>query len=242
MTSLTDSLTFSPDAVRYPGRHEVVEAEFAGGGERVPAVVKKVRVTGSRDRAARSWSVAQALVARGIDTPEPLAVGRVGGEGWFVARRLDGAEQIRRWFLVRDGASELSPSIPYGFDEIVGALASLARRLHDSGVFFRDFTDGNVLVTRSEAGPRLWLVDLDRARVGDAPLPLSLRCRDLARPGLNRPEDLKFFLEKYFEPSRVPRLAAWYIPALRRRAVLWDGFKAAVRPWRSRRAPMGYPR
>ena len=31
------------------------------------------------------------------------------------------------------------------------ALGKLARRMHDAGVFFRDFTDGNVLVT-GEAG------------------------------------------------------------------------------------------
>ena len=65
MTTLADSLTFPPEGARHPGRHEVVEAEFARGAERIPAVVKKVRVAGGRDRAARSWEVAQALVASG---------------------------------------------------------------------------------------------------------------------------------------------------------------------------------
>jgi hypothetical protein len=231
MTSLAGSLTFPAEGVRHPGRHEVVEATFARGAERVPAVVKKVLV-GRRDRAARSWEVAQALVARGIDTPEPLAVGRVGREGWYVARRLDGAEQIRRWFLRRDDASCLPPSLPYGFEDVIAALGRLARRLHDTGVFFRDFTDGNVLVTRGQAGPRLWLVDLDRARVGAAPVPSHQRWRDLARPGLNRPEDLKLLLFRYFEPGPVPPAAALWVPLLRRRIVLWDDFKAWVRPWR----------
>lgn len=232
MSSLADSLTFPEDALRHPGRHEVVEASFARGAERVPAVVKKVRLTGGRDRAARSWEVAQALLARGIDTPEPLAAGRVGNEGWYVARRLEGAEQIRRWFLRRDDASRPSPSLPYGFEEVVVALAGLARRLHESGVFFRDFTDGNVLVTMGDAGPRLWLVDLDRARVSESPVPAPRRWRDLARPGLNRPEDLKLFLSSYFEPGPVPFLAAAGVPALRRRIVLWDAFKTSARPWR----------
>lgn len=232
MTSLADSLTFPADGPRYPGRHEVVAAVFARGGESVPAVVKKVRLAGGRDRAARSWEVAQALRARGIDTPEPLACARVGEEGWYVARRLEGAEQIRTWFLRRDDPSRVPPPLPYGFEEVVDALGRLARRLHESGVFFRDFTDGNVLVTRGEAGPRLWLVDLDRARVGTTPVPPVRAWRDLARPGLNRAEDLNLLLSSYFRPGRVPLLAAVGIPVLRRRIVLWDALKARARPWR----------
>ncbi len=232
MTTLADSLTFPAKGVRHPGRHEVVEAEFARGAERIPAVVKKVRVEGGRDRAERSWAVAQQLVTRGIDTPEPLAAGRVGDEGWYVARRLEGAAQIRRWFLRRDDAALPTPPLPYAFEEIVGALGRLARRLHDSGVFFRDFTDGNVLVTRGETGPRLWLVDLDRARVGSAPVGAFRRFRDLARPGLNRPEDVKLLLTSYFAPVPVPSAAAAAVGALRRRIVLWDDFKAWARPWR----------
>ncbi|MGA7992340.1 MAG: lipopolysaccharide kinase InaA family protein, partial [Thermoanaerobaculia bacterium] len=179
-----------------------------------------------------SWEVAQALAARGIDTPEPLAVGLVGGEGWYVARRLQDAEQIRRWFLRRDDASQPPPSLPYEFEEVVTALGRLARRLHDRGVFFRDFTDGNVLVTKGEAGPRLWLVDLDRARVGEQPVTAFRRWRDLARPGLNRPGDVKLLLSSYFHPEAVPRTAGLVVPGLRRRIVLWDAFKARVRPWR----------
>ncbi len=232
MTSLADSLTFPEAAVRHPARHEVVEAVFTRGAERIPAVVKKVRVRGGRDRAARSWEVAQALLARGIDTPEPLAVGRVGDEGWYVARRLEDAEQVRGWFLRRDDASRPLPSLPYEFEEVVAALGRLARRLHDRGVFFRDFTDGNVLVTKGEAGPRLWLVDLDRARVGNPPVPPLQRWRDLARPGLNRPEDLNLLLSSYFEPEPAPAAAALGVSALRRRIVFWDAFKARVRPWR----------
>ena len=230
--TLEDALAFPPTAARHPGRHEVVEAVFARGDERIPAVVKKIRLVGGADRAARSLAVAEALRARGIDTPEPLGAGRVGDEGWYVTRKLEGAEQIRRWFLRRDDLANAAPTLPYGFDEVVAALARFARRLHDSGVYFRDFTDGNILVTDGTPGPRLWLVDLDRARVGHAPLPAFRRWQDLARPGLNRPQDLKLLLAKYFEPAAVPRAAAFCVPLLRRRIVLWDDFKARARPWR----------
>jgi hypothetical protein len=232
VTGLEEALTFPPGGVRHPGRHEVLEAELVRGDERIPVVVKKVLVRGGRDRAERSWQVAHELRARGIDTPEPLAAGRVGAEGWFVARRLQGAEQIRRWFLRREDPAQPRPALAYEFSDVVVALGRLARRLHDSGVFFRDFTDGNVLVTAGDGGPRLWLVDLDRARVSRSPVGAFRRLRDLARPGLNRAEDVNLLLSSYFGAAPAPWPALLGVRLLRARIVLWDALKARARPWR----------
>ena len=57
-------------------------------------------------------------------------------------------------------------------------------------------TDGNILVSRDDTGVRLWLVDLSRARISSRPVPFWNRWRDLARPGLNRPEDLELVRRK----------------------------------------------
>jgi hypothetical protein len=234
--SFRASLEFPEAAVRHPGRHEVVDAIFLRDGARIPAVVKKVPLDlGQRVRspkAMRSLATARALVARGIPTPEPLAAEVVGDESWYVARRLEGAAQIRAWFLHRDESSRPRPPLPFSFEEIVEALGGLARRMHDAGVFFRDFTDGNVLVTGEDGRPCLWLVDLNRAWVGDEPVSRLRRYRDLARPGLNHPEDTKRFLSSYFRPEPVPAEALSAVRALRRRIVVWDRFKAFARPWR----------
>ena len=234
--SLRDSLEFPEGAVRHPGRHEVVDAVLARGGARIPVVVKKVpldlRQRLTKPKALRSLATARALVARGIATPEPLAAEVVGDESWYVARRLEGAAQIRAWFLRRDDPDRPAPPLPFSFEEVVEALGRLARRMHDSGVLFRDFTDGNVLVTGDEGQLRLWLVDLNRARVGDRPVSRLLRYRDLARPGLNRPEDVNLFLSSYFEPGAPPVEALGAVRSLRRRIVAWDAFKAFARPWR----------
>ena len=236
MKETGDSLEFPDGAARHPGRHEVVDAILSRGGTRIPAVVKKVpldlrqRLTGAK--AFKSLAVARALLARGIATPEPLAAEMVGGESWYVARRLEGAAQIRAWFLRRDDAGRPLPPLPFDFEDVVEALGRLARRMHDSGVFFRDFTDGNVLVTGEGGQLRLWLVDLNRARVGDHPVSRLRRCQDLARPGLNRPEDIKLFLSSYFRPEPTPGEALFAVRALRRRIVAWDSFKAFVRPWK----------
>jgi hypothetical protein len=236
MTSLRDSLEFPQEAARHPGRHDVVDAVLSRGGERIPVVVKKVpldlRQRLTTPKAMRSLATARALLARGIATPEPLAAEVVENESWYVARRLEGAAQIRAWFLHRDDSSRPRPPLPFSFEEVVEALGKLARRMHDTGVFFRDFTDGNILVTREEEQLRLWLVDLNRARVGDGPVSRLRRYRDLARPGLNRSEDLNLFISSYFRPEPTPREALGAVRALRGRIVVWDGFKAFARPWK----------
>lgn len=234
--SLRDSLEFPEGAVRHPGRHEVVDALLARGGERIPVVVKKVpldlRQRLTTPKAFRSLAVARALLARGIATPEPLAAEVVGDESWYVARKLESAAQVRAWFLHRDGPGRPAPPLPFAFEEVVEALGRLARQMHDSGVFFRDFTDGNVLVTGDAGQLRLWLVDLNRARVGDNPVSRMRRYRDLARPGLNRHEDINLFLCSYFQPGVPPAGALGAVRSLRRRVVAWDAFKAYARPWR----------
>ncbi|HKC25487.1 MAG TPA: lipopolysaccharide kinase InaA family protein, partial [Thermoanaerobaculia bacterium] len=153
---------------RYPGRNAVVDAELVKDGVRIPVVVKKTRIDWRQrlgtTKAERSYRTAKELVARGIPTPEPLGFRVLAGESWFVARRVEGASQIRAWFLSRDGVGE-PPPLAVPFEDVVEALGRLARRLHDAGVFFRDLSDGNVLVSGEGASFRLWVVDLNRARL-----------------------------------------------------------------------------
>ena len=236
--TLEGALEFVPGGRRYPGRHTVVDATLVRGDERVPVVVKKTRATARQrlgvPKAVRSYEVARELVRRGLPTPEPLGVVLKREESWFVARRVDGALEVRAWFMHRDDPAGVpQPALAYSFEDIVRALGRLARRLHEAGVFYRDFTDGNVLVTAGSAGPDLWLVDLNRVRVGPAPLGTLSRLRDLARPGLNRAADRKLFLESYFEPDPVPRSAERAVAALRARIVRWDELKRLLRPWRT---------
>jgi len=238
MSQIDGRLDFPSDSTRYPGRHEVVDATLTRGSERFPVVVKRTRTTLKqrlgRTKAARSFETARALLARGLPTPEPIGFEVREGESWFVARRVNGAVQVRRWFLHRDDPSRFAPpELPIPFDEVVRALGRLARAMHDAGVFFRDFTDGNVLVT-DDGGIRLWLVDLNRVRLYRSPLGRWKRCRDLARPGLNRREDTELLLRAYFEEEEVPGWALPRVRLLRRRIVLWDRLKAALRPWRKR--------
>lgn len=239
MTGVLESLEAVPDGTRYPARHEVRDAVLVRDRERIPVVVKRVardrRQGPGRTRAERSLAVARALLAAGVATPEPLGIEVGPDASWYVARHLAGAFQIRHWMLHHDDPGRWpAPPAPASFEQVVTALGRLARRMHDGRVFFRDFTDGNVLVTVGPEGLRLWLVDLDRARLFRGPLPLWPRLRDLARPGLNDPGGRQLLLEAYFEPERCPGWIRTAVGLLRGRIVLWDDTKARLRPWRRR--------
>lgn len=236
MTGIAGQLETPPGAVRYQARHDVHDALLVRGSERIPVVVKRIRRDfrqgDGNTRAERAARIARHLLAHGIDTPELLGVEVTPAESVLVVRKVEGCAQVRAWFLRRDDPSRTAPAVRATFDEVVTALGRLARRLHDSGVFFRDFTDGNVLVTRDQQGLRLWLVDLDRARIRRCPLGTFNRLRDLARPGLNRPEDRFLLLGAYFDPAPVPPSVRVVHAAMRHRIVAWNRLKRLLRPWR----------
>jgi tRNA A-37 threonylcarbamoyl transferase component Bud32 len=236
--SIESRLEFPPEGGhRYPGRHVVVDAFFHDRGLAVPAVVKKIRIdwkqrlTG-KTKGERSFETARTMRARGLPTPDPLALRVFPDETWFVCRRIEGGEQVRAWFRHRYEADVPPPVLPFPFDQVVEELGRLARALHDRGVFFRDFTDGNILVTADQGKPRLWLVDLERAQILKRPLGSWMRFRDLSRPGLNSAEDRKLFLDSYFHPEETPTKAGLLLSVLRFRIRLWDALKQALRPWR----------
>ena len=236
MTGITAELEAVPGAVGYPARHDVRDALLVRGPERIPVVVKRIRrdfrQPSGNTRAERAVRIANHLRAHGIDTPEPLGLEVTPEESVLVVRKVEGAVQIRAFFLRRDDPDREVPGVGATFEEVVTALGRLARRLHDAGVFFRDFTDGNILVTEGETGPRLWLVDLDRARIRRGPLRTFNRHRDLARPGLKRAGDRLLLLRAYYAPGPVPPAVPLLHSAIKRRIVVWDRLKRILRPWR----------
>ena len=150
-------------------------------------------------RARRSWSIARALVERGIGTPEPLA--------FF--ERWEGLRLIESGLLTvhQEAASTFRDELIrlYAADPVCSrimalleAVARAVRGLHDAGVYHRDLGNQNILVTR--AGEAEWtnvqFIDLNRSRLFPS-LAVWQRAADVSR--LTLPSDfLRVFKEMYF--------------------------------------------
>lgn len=203
------------------GRNYLYRARLATAAGALDVVVKQFRNASlgarlrrrwSGDKAGKSWRMARALAAAGFETPEPLLVLEpvAAGPSLFVTRYLAGRTELRYWLRERNagGAAERFPGVDPA--ALLATVAKLARRLHDAGFWFRDFSVGNLLVDLAAAGPGsaapIALVDLNRCRRLER-VPLGARLRDLARLPLDRPEDRGLLLASYFAPASVPAAA-----------------------------------
>lgn len=206
------------------GRNYVYSAELPTGGGPVEAVVKQFRNQGWRralerrlrgSKAERSWRVAHALVAAGIDTPRPLALAesdRPDGPSFYVAERLRDAHEVRHFFRRLNGDRDAGefPAVEPG--TFLAELGALARRLHDAGIRYRDLSLGNVLLHDPPGAPRRpFLIDFNRARVGRPP-GTYLRIRDICRFPLHARGHREAFLSGYWgtvPPRWSPKWWLW---------------------------------
>lgn len=126
-----------------------------------------------RAPARRELANLERLAALGIPAVEPLAAARLPGRLELIAtRELPGASLL---------GPRLVAAAPPELGALLDALASLAGRLHDAGLWHRDLHTGNVLVAEAAgAAPDLALVDVQRVRALPFALPAALRARDLA--------------------------------------------------------------
>jgi 3-deoxy-D-manno-octulosonic acid kinase len=124
---------------------------------------------------------------------------------------------------------EAAPS-PERCRRILAAAGRTVRRFHDAGGWHADLHVANLLV-RETQGPEIWIIDLDRARVGPPPDPrarmsqLMRLYRSLRKRGLlaaaGGARGCATFLSGYADGDRALRRAlAASLPAERRRVAL----------------------
>jgi hypothetical protein len=213
------------------GRNYLYVAPWPAAGGCVEVVVKQFRHQSARARwrrqrkgskALRAWTAALALEALGFSTPPPVLYAEsreLGGPAFFVCRYLPDRLEVRYPLRALNAGGDPRDLGGLDGETLVRALGRLARRLHENGVWFRDYTSGNVLLEppAGDAGEpppdreaaaealadRMSLVDLNRARFGRAPT-LGERMRDLSRMPLHRRELRRTLLDAYWSPPPGP--------------------------------------
>lgn len=198
------------------GRNYLWRSALQGSdGSTLDVVVKQFRHDALRPRlrrrlggskAHKSWAVAWALERMGIATPHPVALiesERADGPAAYVTLRLEGWEEVRYRFRRWNVGDETDPAA----GEVLAAIARLARHMHDQGLWHRDFSAGNVLL--SPQGLELAVLDLNRARLLSR-VSLWQRLRDLGRLPAHRREHRDLLRQVYFEPGSVPSHAVLF--------------------------------
>lgn len=115
--------------------------------------------------------VSHALARAGVRTPEVIAARAlsVPGGGFhldLVTRRVEDSIDLG-FFLGMARRGEIERG---SLRRLAAAAGMLVRQLHETGCLHADLTPNNILVNREAARgaePRLWIVDLDRARLRD---------------------------------------------------------------------------
>ena len=194
-------------------------------------------------RARLSFQAARRLGRLGIATPEPLLYAEsrtVDGPAWFVSRLVPDALELR--YVLRalnSGAgSERFPGIDG--PALLKRVGALAAELHRHGIWFRDLTSGNVLLSAPSTDAELFLVDLNRARFRRR-VSTSQRLRDLSRMPLLRRELRTDFLSGY-RPGGPPRLQRIWFEAYHHGFRLKLGSKQGARRGLRRLADLLLPR
>jgi len=115
----------------------------------------------------REWENTWKIRELGIQTIDPVGFGERRRWGWevesfLISEELDGACRLTE-FLPRCFTPPLDPSLLSRKRDLVRSLALLARRMHEGGLFHRDFYLGHLFVKTKEGGQiELYLMDLQR--------------------------------------------------------------------------------
>jgi hypothetical protein len=114
-----------------------------------------------RSRARAAWVAAQGFAVRGIPVARPIALlerrSRLSGGSDYLITEVLPAELTLDEFVERDAGPRAARCA------LGRAVAHLLRCMADEETYHPDTKPTNLLVAPGVQGPRLWLVDLDRA-------------------------------------------------------------------------------
>lgn len=164
----------------HKGRNEIKVFETKGlllnvKRYRIPLWINRVAYTFFRaPKAERAYQYALRLRQKKIDTPEPVAylIEKKGGLlsfSYFVSIQVP---YTRRFY-------EFGNAPLAGNEEIIRAFARYTAKLHEAGIYHRDYSPGNILFDLVEGKPEFCIVDINRMEFGE--VSLKKGCANFAR-------------------------------------------------------------
>jgi tRNA A-37 threonylcarbamoyl transferase component Bud32 len=165
----------------YKGRNEIKIFEREGlllnvKSYRKPILLNRIAYTFFRkSKARRAYENALEVMARGFETPVPVAYleqqsGGLLEKSWFVSLHCPYTRMLREFA----DNSDVS-----GREDILQALGAYVAGLHRSGILHLDLSIGNILFEKDETGIRFSLVDINRMRF--CSIDQELGCRNFER-------------------------------------------------------------
>lgn len=151
---------------------------------RVP-FYKKITDRYKPSKGLRSWTGASELLRRGIDNAKPIAYfehlsDQTRTQNYYICEYVPANFSARQLFeSYANGASAFE-----GIDQqdAYVQVADYLFDMHSRGVFFRDLSGGNILITKAEQNRlKFSLIDTGRAHFFNHATPLSKRFSDMAR-------------------------------------------------------------
>ncbi len=131
-----------------------------------------------KSKAIRSFQTAQHMIEHGLTTPVPLGAIEFRKLG-LVINNAYITEAIHDYIDLKNYRISL-PDGRQGMENVLQLLADYIMRMHDSGLWHRDLNLSNFLLKAEYVGQKLYLIDLNRARIMPG-LSNSQRAMDLSR-------------------------------------------------------------
>lgn len=140
----------------------------------IPPIVNRILYSlGWRTpKALTTYRNAQEILKRGFHTPAPYGY-RIERKGGLINFSYFVSEQVENMRPIRDGGT--APAL-------IQAVAKYTADMHAKGLFHRDFTPGNILYREENGNYYFSLVDINRFRFFDGPVPRHLVLRNLMQP------------------------------------------------------------
>ena len=143
---------------------------------KIPNIVNQIAYKFFRkSKAERSYTYANILLEKGINTPQPLAYYEFLTpfglkESYYFSEHIDYDIMYRT--LVAD------PDYPQ-HEKILRQFTRFTHRMHEKGIYFKDHSPGNTLIKKNGDNYDFYLVDLNRMRFTD--LDFNERIKNFSR-------------------------------------------------------------